>query len=97
MNSSIENSEKKNKVRYTFTLDGDLVKEAEQLISGFGGKLSPLVETLLRQFVENAKLSPEKLVLTKEEQIKKLKAMEERPLRRKNKSWIYLEVIIYHE
>jgi len=65
-----------NKKRYTFTLDQKLVEEAEQLISGVGGKLSPLVEKLLEGFVENAKLSPEEFVLTKESQIKKLEAMQ---------------------
>ena len=71
-------ADKPNKTRYTFTLDSNVVKEAEALISGFGGKLSPLVENLLKQFVENAKLSPGEMVLTQEEQIKKLKAMQEK-------------------
>ena len=71
-------ADKPNKTRYTFTLDSNVVKEAEALISGFGGKLSPLVENLLKQFVENAKLSPGEMVLSQAEQIQKLKAMEEK-------------------
>ena len=67
-----------NKERYTFTIDPEIVKEAEALISGFGGKLSPLVESLLRQFVQNAKLSPGEMVLSQEDQIKKLKSMEKK-------------------
>ena len=39
--------------KYTFTLEENLIDKIKERISKFGGKLSPLIERLLKDFLEN--------------------------------------------
>ena len=57
------------------TLSPELIEEVKQVINTFGGKISSLVETLLKDFLENAKLRPQELIITKKDHIQQLELM----------------------
>jgi hypothetical protein len=66
------------KEKIMISLEEGLRTEVEKAVAPFGGKISTLVETLLKQFLENTKLGESKLQKRTESHITQLEEMKKK-------------------